>query len=469
VDNYRQKHLLGHYKWKINPKLDFQINGNYTKGNGYYEQYKANQLYVDYVLLPIIDTNAFKSTDLIRQLWLDNDFGSLSAFFKYKPAFKKIQNFTFGAYHSRYRGGHFGKVIWLEEARGAKLNQLYYNDLGNKNDWNFFFNATLLISKKWTSILDFQIRSLFYNFDNTRNNSSNKEVIFNTLFFNPKLSLVYEINKNASLYYFVGVANREPNRDDFVQSSLQSRPKSEQLTNAEMGYKWNINKTNLVFNMFGMWYKNQLVLNGKINDVGAYTRINVPNSYRTGVEIEAISQLNSKFSFNANISLSRNKVIKFTNYTDNWDTGNQEVKDFDNTDLSFSPRISWYLSTNYEVFNIKKQKLSTSITYKYVDSQYLDNTQNSDLSLPAYGTSDVKLVYNLKKFWTKETNFIFSVNNIFNKKYSSNAWTYRFISEGYDPRQDDAYARKGTDNSYNLTGFFPQAGTNWLMTLSIKI
>jgi iron complex outermembrane recepter protein len=471
VDDYTQKHILGHYKRSINPKINLQINANYTKGAGFYEQYKTAQNLVDYQLSPFyLDSNFVEKTDLIRRRWLDNTFVTSTALVKYQPLSMdlKLQSFTFGASASRYKGRHYGEVIWFGKSNGFPDNYLYYNDLAYKNDFTLFSNVELKNTQKLRTFVDLQLRRFTYDFQGFSQNNELNPQKANAIYFNPKISFVYEVNTAKSVYFYSGVAHREPNRDDFQQSSAESRPKSEQLLDVEFGFKNQLPKSMLNVNLFGMWYKNQLVLNGKINDVGAYTRINVPKSFRTGVEIEASKQWTSKLNTNGNLSLSSNKVVEFLNYTDNWDLGGQDVEKLKFTDLAYSPRISSYMALNYDLFKAKHQELSTSLIAKYVGSQYLDNSQNGDLSLPQYTTIDLKLNYLLKNIFVNETTLTLVVNNILNKKYSSNAWTYRYISNGYDATADNVYTRKGKDGTYNQTGFFPQAGVNWLLSLLCK-
>jgi iron complex outermembrane recepter protein len=467
VDDYTQKHILGHYKRKINDHTELQINANFTRGYGFFEQYKADQSYIEYGLKEPGDTS-YPTTDLIRQRWLNNKFATVSAFLKIKPANAKILPITFGAYHSRYKGRHYGEIIWMEVPSGTPLNYLYYNGLAQKNDWNVFGNSGYVIGKKWTSLLDLQVRYLSYVYQETRNNRNTESKEFTALFFNPKVSLIYNMSAKKSFYFYVGMANREPNRDDIVPASASNLPKSESLIDLEIGHKIKTVKSIFNINFFGMWYKNQLVLNGKINDVGAYTRINVPKSFRTGLEFEAATQITERLQLNGNFSLSSNKILEFVNYTDNWDLNGQNSSIQKFKDLAYSPRISAYWEVNYLILNHKKQQLFASIVSKFVGAQYLDNTQNFDLSLPQYGTQDFKIRYHMKDFFSKDINLILSVNNVFNKKYSSNAWTYRYISDNYDARQDNVYTRKGSDGSYNQTGFFPQAGIHWLLTLDFN-
>jgi iron complex outermembrane receptor protein len=217
-----------------------------------------------------------------------------------------------------------------------------------------------------------------------------------------------------------------------------------------------------------MKYRDQLVLDGRLNDVGAYIRTNVPDSYRTGVELEASCNFGSRMTLTGNAAFSRNKVKEFAEYRDDWDTGEQEIIEYNDTDLAFSPNVVARGEASFVILKeSSRHALLVSLSGKYVGKQFLDNTSNVNTALPGFFFSDLRLNYDLKKVVGENLSLIFSVNNLFDNKYSSNGWTYRFISGGYDPRPDDPYSRSEGGDVYNLTGFFPQAGRHWMATLRL--
>ncbi|HAD11180.1 MAG TPA: hypothetical protein DCF33_01955 [Saprospirales bacterium] len=291
-------------------------------------------------------------------------------------------------------------------------------------------------------------------------------------FFNPKVGATYYINPSWQSYIFAGIGHREPNRDDFTQSSPQSRPKSEQMLNVELGARHSRENLKLAANLFWMQYKNQLVLNGQINDVGAFIRTNVPDSRRIGLELEAEGQLSTRLAWAASASFSQNKVKEFSEYVDNWDLGTQSLILHRNTALAFSPAVvcraeaGW---TWWRKFNPagKGSSLSSTLVSKYVSRQYLDNTSNVATSLPEYLVNDIRLNWNLDQFIGEKLVVIFSVNNVLDHQYESNGWSYRFTSSGYDPRPDNPYARLEQGDKYHLAGFFPQAGRHWMATVQL--
>jgi iron complex outermembrane receptor protein len=217
-----------------------------------------------------------------------------------------------------------------------------------------------------------------------------------------------------------------------------------------------------------MQYDNQLVLTGQINDVGEYTRTNVKDSYRRGLEIDGgmYNWLGVHVLLNA--TLSQNKIVNFTEYVDDWDTWSQIEVNHELTDLAFSPSIIVGSDVGYEFFNKDNNKTANvSFLTKFVGKQYIDNTSNENAELPAYTYSDLLISYSyMGSRWFKEIRFNLNIHNIFNDLYSSNAWVYRFRSLNYDPRSDDPYAREEVPGTYNLTGLYPQAGRHFLAGLS---
>ncbi len=242
-----------------------------------------------------------------------------------------------------------------------------------------------------------------------------------------------------------------------------------ELSDLEAGVRAGGENWTLVANFFRMDYRNQLVLDGRLNDVGAYIRTNVPQSDRAGLEVEASFRPVPRLLLTGNAALSRNKIRAFTEFIDDWDTGEQVIVTHRNTELAFSPNV---IARGEIAFDLipggQRHALSLALAGKYVGEQYLDNTTNSHTALPGYFFSDLRLNYDLRKVIGKEVNLIIAVNNLLDARYSSNGWTYRFISQGYDPRPDDPYSRLEGADVYNLAGFFPQAGRNSMATLRMR-
>jgi iron complex outermembrane receptor protein len=197
-------------------------------------------------------------------------------------------------------------------------------------------------------------------------------------------------------------------------------------------------------------YKDQLVLTGKINDVGSYTRSNVPNSYRMGIELQGGIRFTHWLNAAANITLSRNQIKDFTEYYDDYDNGGQKAIPHGNTDIAFSPAIIASGMLNI----IPCNNVEISLPGKYAGRQYLDNTSNKKRSLDAFYVQDARISYTLRKALFKETIFIVQVNNVFNKKYEPNGYTYSYQYGG----------AVTTENFY-----YPMAGTNCMVGLNVKL
>jgi iron complex outermembrane receptor protein len=267
-------------------------------------------------------------------------------------------------------------------------------------------------------------------------------------FFNPKFGLSY--HKNGWLAYTsYSIANKEPNRDDF-EAGQQNQPKPEQLNDLEIGLEKRKNKSSFGLNFYYMKYKDQLVLTGKINDVGAYTRTNIDNSYRFGAELQGSSVLNKWLKAGANLSLGRNKIKNFKEYVDDYDNGDQKMISYNETDISFSPDVVGAATITLAPVT----GLSFDLISKYVSKQYMDNTSNEQRRLNAYYTQDVRVIYSFNYRSLKNIDLTFQVNNVFNKKYEPNGYTFSYYYNN----------ELATENYY-----FPMAGVNWMAGVNIRL
>ena len=473
VDDYTQRHFLLHYKYLVTDWLSLQLNGHYTRGYGYYEQYKADQGYENYGLIaPVFGDTVLQATDLIRRRWLDNHFYGSTFALRWAPAVNPPRLsappvFLLGGAISRYEGRHFGELIWGEYAVPEGL--IYYDNEAKKLDGNVFGKIELHFRKGLSTFLDIQYRQLNYTFWGFDQNFANVEQTVQLHFFNPKLGLNWAFDPDFTAYAYWGIGGREPNRDDYTQSTPDSRPKAEKLIDWEAGLKIGKQNWSASANLFYMDYRNQLILDGRINDVGAYIRTNVPRSYRAGLELETSLQFNSRISLSGNAAFSRNKAKNFTEFRDNWDTGGQNAIIYKNTDLAFSPNLVARMEANYELLpSSSKHQLSASISGKYVSRQYLDNSSNEYSRLEAYFISDIRLNYDLIGVVGNKVSIILAVNNWLDARYSSNGWVYRYTSEGYDDRPFNPYTRLEGSGVYQQAGLFPQAGRHVMGTLRLE-
>ncbi|HEU4555499.1 MAG TPA: TonB-dependent receptor [Chitinophaga sp.] len=444
TDNYQQDHYQLFLNQEINNHLNFNVALHYTKGKGYYEQYKAQQLFADYGLAsPVINGLPVDTTDLVRQLWLDNDF--YGAIFSVNSTGKKL-NWSLGGGWNRYEGAHYAKIIWAQY--DIDKDHKYYDLDADKNDFNIYWKGELKVTEALRVFADLQYRTIRFNIDGFEDNPA--LIQHNSYnFFNPKAGIYYYLSNNSQLYASYAVGNKEPNRDDF-EAGLTQTPKHETLQNIEAGYVFRNSRVNLTANAYYMYYKNQLVQTGKLNDVGAYTRTNIPKSYRAGIELQGSVQLNKIFSLSANAAFSRNKIKDYVAYIDNYDTGLQDTVHYGNSTISFSPGVV----AGYTLTAKPVKGLAIDVVGKYVSRQYLDNTGEEKRSLNGYYTNDMRLQYTVPQPLFKELGLQLMVNNIFNRKYEPNGYTYMYIEDGI---------RKSSN------GYYPMAGTNYMIGVTVGL
>jgi iron complex outermembrane recepter protein len=465
TDNYQQTHVHLVYNQQFTPNWRGNISAHYTKGKGYYEEYKASQKLKTYSELLPKDT-----TDLVRQLWLDNDFygAVFSAIYE-----KKGLEWTTGGSWNEYDGNHFGKVIWYKNynPKTPNINNAeFYRSTSNKTDVNIYSKLNAPITAQLNGFIDLQLRAINYTtlgIDRKKRDISRNK---NYVFFNPKFGLNYVSTEGAKLYASFAIANREPNRNDLIDAEIAYLPVSERLYNTEIGWRKTTENANFGVNFYHMQYKNQLAVTGAINDVGEQIRANVADSYRAGIELEAAFKLSNQLIVNSNATFSQNKIRNFTENIDNWDKGGQDVFNRGTTDLALSPNAILNLELRYSILKNDKSELSFTPSVKYVGKQFLDNSSNENTILNAFNYTNFQLFYATKLTNNKAIKSLtikLLIANVFNQKYVNNGWTYRFTSPSYDPRPDDNYARSEGKNVYNLSGFFPQAGRYYSLGASI--
>lgn len=461
VDDYKQTNVQLHIDQAVTPFARWTTALHYTKGKGFYEEYKAQQALGDYAL-----SGYTVPSDLIRQRWLDNDFYGFTSVLHFgKP---EQRYFILGGGFNRYLGDHYGLVTWIAADTARRDFPTYYADDAHKKDGNLYGRSNMRIGQSLGITLDLQVRWLRYRFTGPDLSGTLASQEVHHRFFNPKLGLQYTLSDHASLYALTGIIHKEPNRDDYVDSSPGSRPEAEQLWDSELGLRFQPKGWNLEVNGYGMTYKDQLVPTGRLNDVGAYTRVNVPESYRIGVEMNTSLQLTTRLDLRLMAAFSDSRLKEFDEYVDDWDTGQQQVIIHQHTRIAFSPQIMGRLAAGYTVISKPRQELKITLSGRHVGKQYVDNTSNEASVLEAYAVADASLRWSFFTRPFSELTLSVGVYNVFDAAYSSNGWIYRFHSAGYDPRPDDPYAGLETDNVYHQKGYFPQAGRNLMVQFSAR-
>ena len=472
IDNYQQTHYQLIYSRKLGNYMHFNTALHYTKGGGYYEQYKdvdyentfgwgdITEMSLAYYNLPniVLSDDTITHSDLIRRKMMENDFFGGTMSLKYK---KGRLNTSIGGGWNRYLGDHFGQLIWMRNAAISEVNHEYYRNTGDKIDMNVFLKVNYTIATNLYAYGDLQYRYIDYKIaglDDDRLPNGNQKVLdqnhtFN--FFNPKAGLLYQITNSANTYFSVAVGNREPTRANFADATGDANniPKSEQLIDYELGYQYSSNKFSAMINMYFMNYKNQLVPTGEKNSVGYDIMTNVAESYRTGIELSAGVQAFDCLYFNANLSLSQNKIMNFnewaTHYAEDW-SSDYIATNLGTTDIAYSPSIvsSAVLRWNtFKGFNI-------SWIAKYVGKQYFDNTMSQQRMLDPYFANNIQLDYNIPVKKLEKIALRFNIQNVFNVKYSSNAY-------------GGAWYEQGVEKTWSY--YYPQAGRYFMGGITIRI
>ena len=433
TDNYWQNHFQLHWteKWSENWISNAALH--YTIGKGYFEQFKEDETLADYDL-PDFGGNSI--SDLVRKRWLDNDFFGTTFSLNYKTLKTDV---LFGGAANRYLGKHFGEVIWTQYY--VPNANTYYDNFGNKDDINFYTKASYNITNKLNLFTDLQYRMVFYEAASVKFSDVNDTFRF----FNPKAGLSYQLNNKNSFYGYFGIANKEPRRDDYENGSV----KPERLLDYELGWKYNSKKLKVNANAFYMNYKDQLVLTGALNDVGSPVFTNSGKSYRVGLEVESSIAITKQLILNPNVTVSQNKNQDFYFQRDGI------LQNLGDTNIAFSPNL---ILGNRLTF-IPINNFQISVLSKFVSEQYMGNIDSEKSKLDAYFVSDLNINYEWKLNKTIKS-IVFSglVNNIFDLEYESNGYFYTY---------DDTWSGP-TPTTIEGTGYYPQAGINFLVGASLN-
>ena len=447
TDNYTQNYYQLHYAHQFSNRFNIASAAFLTTGKGYYESYKNDKKLSSYGFSDtIIGNDTISRTNLIQQKWLDNKYYGLNIAGNYTSGKLKL---NIGGGWSYYDGDHYGKIVWAQVATLGQYDRNWYFNTGTKSDANFFAKANYKITEKINLYGDIQYRSINYKIDGTHDDLQDITQSHKFNFLNPKAGIFYNINKDQNLYLSVGIANREPNRSVYRDADSSQTISSERLTDIELGYSYATSSIFIEANLYYMDYKDQFVMTGKINNVGTPIMINVPESYRAGIEIVTGVNFLKIIDWQINATFSQNKIKNFVSYVDNWSTWSQVQDTLGTTDISFSPVT--ILSSDISISPINNLKLS--LFSKYVGKQFIDNTSNDERSLNAYFVNNLSIYYTIETSFIKQIDFMLTLNNIFNEKYETNAWVYRYYYE---------------DTEYEMNGYFPQAEFNFMFGFNLK-
>ena len=446
VDQYGQDNLQLYLSRELNDRWRVNTTLHYTKGRGYFEQYRNGDDRSDYGLAPAIyGSDTVSVTDLVRRRWLDNDFAGVVANLRYETT---RWNVHLGGAWNTYLGDHFGRIIWAEVAQGIEPDQEYYAGDGEKRDGNLFLKADWTPAPALRLFVDAQVRQVNYQTSGIDNDLRAYDVRDQQVFFNPKAGVTWSPQPWWQVYASAAVAHREPSRSDYIDAPVGAIPRPERMVDVELGNRIALGSWQLNLNGYWMDYTDQLVPTGALNDVGATLKVNVPDSYRLGLEVQAQGPIRADVVYQGSLGWSRNRIRAFEEVVYDYTSGFEEIRiphrDVDiaySPDLVYSHQLAWTFLDSW----------SLNWMSQYVSEQYLDNTASRDRSLPAWWVNDLQLRWTRHLPRVGDLTIRFQVNNVLDEAYSSNGYTYSYI-----------YDQLVTENFY-----YPQAGRNWLMGVQI--
>ena len=468
TDNYAQHHLQFNYTHSFSDKLALSTTFNYTRGDGYYENYKTDRTFAKFLMQnPVIDGVEYAEGDFITREALANDYYVVKSDLRYNS--EKL-SLTGGINLSTYDGDHIGKVLWsnvLGDSYDYDSHNWYLNR-GLKQEASTYLRGEMLFAKSLTAYADLQYRGVWLDMSGPEDDGVLLDHSDNWQFFNPRAGLSWRINPNSRVYASAALGYREPGRSDIKELILDVNKaasvgapsrgvdiRPEKMLDIEIGYEYTTDNLSLSANIYLMEYWDMLLETGKLSDVGYAIKENVPRSWRRGIELAADWKALKWLQVSGNITLSTNKIRKYTAYYEMYDNMNdwnylgQHKVDYNNTDILMSPSVVAMASATFRPFTNSSKSLKTayiSLSGKYVGRQYYDNTSSAERSIPAYFVSDLSFGFGNRLALS------FHINNLFNREYYADAWLWRAYFQ-----QEDTY--------YSEIGIYPQAPLNCMLKL----
>lgn len=478
TDNYKQHHLQLNYTHSFDDSLVWSTTFNYTRGDGYFENYKDDRSFSKYLMKnPVIEGVEYGEGDFITQEALANDYFVLNSDLRYNS---ELLNLTAGINLSRYDGDHIGSVLWnnvLGDDYDYESHHWYLNN-GLKHEANVFVRGEYSPVKWMTAFADLQYRGIWLRMSGPEDDGVLLDHKDNWQFFNPRAGLSFRWNPRSRAYFSAAMGHREPGRSDIKelildanmaeQAGVESKGvniRPEKMLDVEIGYEYSMQNLALSANIYLMEYWDMLIETGKLTDVGYAIKENVPRSWRRGVELAAMWKALNWMELKGNITLSTNKIRNYTAYYEMYDNMNdwnylgQHEIFFDKTDIIMSPSIVGMAGVTFRPFASSTKSLNSAymtLDGKYVGRQYYDNTSSHERSIPSYFVSDLSAGYSFSLGREANAGTIglsFHVHNLFNNMYYADGWVYRAYFQ-----QEDAY--------YKETGIYPQAPVNFMFKIN---
>lgn len=447
VDQYAQTNVQAHLAHAIDARWRANVTLHYTRGAGYFEQFRPRERLTRYGLTPItIGGETISRFDVVRRRWLDNHFAGAVANLRYET---ETFDWHIGGSWNRYLGDHFGQITWASLALDIPPDYQYYFGDARKTDGNLFTQATWRFAPGWQAFGDLQYREVRYRTAGTENNLRSYDVDVVFPFFNPKAGLSWAPSTSWSFYASTAVGQREPLRRDFVDAPEGQVPRAERMLNTEAGTRWRRGRWQAELNAYLMDYRDQLVPTGALNDVGASLLTNVDRSRRWGLEATGSVALNPQLDCRASIAWSRSRIEAFDeiiyDYTDGFEV---LIIPHRGTEIAYSPQWVLFQETSW------RPGRGWVLTWmlRHVGEQYLDNTRNRDRAMDPWWVHDVLVGWEYQRPGLGKLRIQGQLNNALNVRYSNNGYTYSYIA--------------GESVTENF--FYPQAGRHALLGLTLQ-
>ena len=451
TDNFWQTHHilnlaadLGYY-WKLS------VSGHYTRGYGYYDEFRYNNKLTKYGIPNFTDAagNTVKRSDFVRRKGLSQDTYGAVANLAYRRGGWDV---TAGLSAQQFKGNHFGYLTYIGNPElDAKLRAAgdykYYDSDAAKLDASAFVKASYALSEAWSVFGDVQFRHVNYRTDGYNDKYYVDEsgqpqkhyldVNETYNFFNPKAGVNFARGGHRAFASFA-MSHREPERNNFTDNGKYPAPRAERLLDGEVGYQYEARRWRAGATLYYMRYKDQLVQTGELSDIGEALTTNIPDSYRTGVELTAGWDIARWLTVEGNAALSRNRLLDFDEYVEDWDKG-VRVLHYADKPLAYSPDaiLNGFVNLHFGGFRAVWHT-------GYVSRMYLDNSGNADRSLPAYSLSDVSLGYTFKpRKVLKEIDLGVDFNNVFSARVAQSGWVYSAICDSYGHPEGNRYYQIG--------------------------
>ncbi|WP_460676366.1 TonB-dependent receptor [Hymenobacter coalescens] len=463
TDNYQQNHYQLHLAQGLGENWNLGATAHLTRGFGYYESFRARRRLAAYGLdNVVVGGQTISRTDLVDRKWLDNYFYGGTFALNYQPKDDDRLQATVGGAWNRFRNDHYGEIIWAQYASNGSLRHRYYFNDAEKTDYNGYARATWQVLPRLGLYGDVQLRRIQYDIEGVEHEPDSPRALKGVVdvtthvdytFFNPKAGATFTLAEGQQLYASYAIGQREPVRADFTDRPAGDvTAKPEKLQDFEGGYRVSLPETSLLgprtavrfeANYFYMNYRNQLVATGQLNDVGTALRTNVARSYRTGVELSGFVSAADRLSLSSTLTLSRNRILNYRNDSLPGDVART-------TTISYSPAVV----SAHTLEGQPLKGLRVALLYKTVSEQFLDNTASQERRIAPYQVLDLRLRYSIRPSFVKEIELGLLVNNLLNREYVTNGYTYGYPGAAGQPQ--------------TFNWYFPQATRNFLGSVGVK-